>query len=195
MSTKHSVSNLPFTDGAKTPDERVQRISALPPQALAKLLACFGLHVSWVAESQPIPGSFWGEPEAGVIADTVYVRPDTPVHSALHEACHLITAGENRRPSIHTDASDCQFEEDATCYLQIMLAQALPNSGAEQVAEDMDLWGYSFRLGSAKAWFQQDAAEARQWLVERDIITAEDALAAQNWPPLPPKRVHHLCQD
>lgn len=191
---KHSVTNLPFTAGAKTPDESVQRVSELPEHALKRLLACFGLHTLWVDTNQPIPGSFWGEPEAGVIANTVYVRPDTPVHSALHEACHLITAGEDKRATIHTDASDCQFEEDATCYLQIMLAEALPNTSATQVAEDMDRWGYSFRLGSAKAWFQQDADEARQWLVDRDIITPEDAKAAQNWPPMPPKRVRHLCQ-
>jgi hypothetical protein len=28
----------------------------------------------------------------------------------------------------------------------------------------MDAWGYSFRLGSARAWFEEDADEARGWL-------------------------------
>ena len=27
----------------------------------------------------------------------------------------------------------------------------------------MDAWGYSFRLGSARAWFEHDAEDARQW--------------------------------
>jgi hypothetical protein len=34
----------------------------------------------------------------------------------------------------------------------------------------MDRWGYSFRLGGARAWFEQDAADARSWLLERGLI-------------------------
>ena len=26
-------------------------------------------------------------------------------------------------------------------------------------------WGYSFRLGSAAAWFAEDAEDARDWLI------------------------------
>ena len=54
------------------------------------LLAAHGLRLHHVADGEPIPGSYWGEPEAGIIASNVYVRDDTPVHSMLHEACHLI---------------------------------------------------------------------------------------------------------
>ena len=54
------------------------------------LLAAHGLRLHHVAAGEPIPGSYWGEPEAGIIASNVYVRDDTPVHSMLHEACHLI---------------------------------------------------------------------------------------------------------
>ncbi len=28
----------------------------------------------------------------------------------------------------------------------------------------MDAWGYSFRLGSTRAWFEGDAQDARAWL-------------------------------
>jgi len=34
----------------------------------------------------------------------------------------------------------------------------------------MDAWGYSFRLGSAKAWFERDADDARDWLAGEGII-------------------------
>jgi hypothetical protein len=115
------------------------------------------------------PGSFWGEPEAGIIGDEVFVRPDTPVHSALHEACHLICAGA-RRAAIHTDAGGSYAEEDAVCYLQIVLADRLAGVGGERLMADMDAWGYTFRLGSAGAWFAGDAEDARAWLAERGLL-------------------------
>ncbi len=37
---------------------------------------------------------------------------------------------------------------------------------------DMDAWGYSFRLGSAGAWFERDADDARHWLSIRGLIDA-----------------------
>jgi hypothetical protein len=36
--------------------------------------------------------------------------------------------------------------------------------------DDMDRWGYSFRLGTARVWFEQDAADARAWLQRRGLI-------------------------
>jgi hypothetical protein len=41
--------------------------------------------------------------------------------------------------------------------------------------QDMDAWGYSFRLGSAKAWFEEDAQDAKQWLLNHGIINSMDA--------------------
>ena len=38
---------------------------------------------------------------------------------------------------------------------------------------DMDTWGYSFRLGSARAWFEGDAEDAWQWQLEHRLITAD----------------------
>jgi len=138
---------------------------------LAALLGHHGLRLREVPAGETIPGSFWGEPEAGIIGDEVFVRPDTPVHSALHEACHLICACA-RRAAIHTDAGGSYAEEDAVCYLQIVLADALPGVGGERVIADMDAWGYTFRLGSAGAWFAADAEDARAWLVERRLLDA-----------------------
>lgn len=142
----------------------------IDPRAAAGLLARHGLELVPVPEDAPIPGSYWGEPEAGVIGPAVYVRPDTPVHSMLHEACHLIVLPPERRAAVHTDATDSVAEEDATCYLQILLADALPGVGRGRLMDDMDAWGYSFRLGSTRAWFERDADDAREWLAERGLL-------------------------
>jgi hypothetical protein len=142
-----------------------------------QLLSRYDLTLVRVADGAPIPGSYWGAPEAGVIGENVYVRGDTPVHSLLHEACHLIVAPRERRAHIHTDASDSQAEEDAACYLQILLADALPGVGRARLMTDMDAWGYSFRLGSAQAWFEQDAEDAQAWLVARGLADVHAAAA------------------
>jgi hypothetical protein len=136
---------------------------------LTALLSRHGLELQHVDDGLPIPGSFWGDPEAGVIGNVVYARDDTPVHSLLHEACHLIVLTPERRALVHTDASDSDIEEDATCYLQIVLADGLPGVGSDRLMADMDAWGYSFRLGSARAWFENDAEDAGAWLREKGL--------------------------
>jgi hypothetical protein len=138
----------------------------------AVLLAGYDLALERVADDQAIPGSFWGDCEAGLIGSTVYVRDDTPVHSLLHEACHLIVLPPERRAAVHTDATDSDQEEDATCCLQIVLADALPGVGRERLMQDMDAWGYSFRLGSTRAWFEHDAEDARAFLIQRGLPAA-----------------------
>lgn len=135
----------------------------------AALLARHGLRLNRVADGAAIPGSYWGEPEAGIIASDVHVRADTPVHSMLHEACHLIVLPPERRAQVHTDATDSVIEEDATCCLQIVLADALPGVGRARLMADMDAWGYTFRLGSAQAWFEHDADDARAFLAARGL--------------------------
>ena len=137
--------------------------------AAATLLARHGLRLNHVAAGEKIPGSYWGEPEAGIIACDVYVRDDTPVHSMLHEACHLIVLPAERRAQVHTDATDSVIEEDATCCLQIILADDLPGVGRHRLMGDMDAWGYTYRLGSTRAWFEQDADDARAFLKERGL--------------------------
>jgi len=150
----------------------VLRVGDLAFDDLAGLLSRHALELRQVEDGATIPGSFWGEPEAGVIGSTVYARADTPVHSLLHEACHLIVLVPERRAQVHTDASDSDHEEDATCYLQIVLAESLDGVGSARLMQDMDAWGYSFRLGSARAWFEHDAEDARAWLRERALLPA-----------------------
>ncbi len=125
-----------------------------------------------------IPGSFWGAPEAGLISPFIYLRDDTPVHSALHEAAHFICMDGARRVALHTDAGGDVAEEDAVCVLQVLMAEQLPKVGRERLFADMDAWGYSFRLGSSTAWFEQDAEEAHAWLRRFGLI---DAHARPTW--------------
>ncbi len=149
----------------------VLRIADIGFEPCEELLARYGLQLIRVDDGAPIPGTYWGEPEAGVIGCEVYARADTPLHSLLHETCHLLVADPQRRAAIHTDASDSQIEEDAACYLQIVLADALSGFGRERALRDMDAWGYSFRLGSARAWFERDAEDARAFLHARQLLT------------------------
>ena len=155
-----------------TPEPNVTRVGDIAFADAQRLLAAHELRLHHVAAGEPIPGSYWGEPEAGIIASDVYVRDDTPVHSMLHEACHLIVLPSERRALVHTDATDSVPEEDATCYLQIVLAGHLPGVGSERLMADMDAWGYTYRLGSTKAWFEQDAEDAKAWLIERGLLQA-----------------------
>jgi hypothetical protein len=117
-----------------------------------------------VAPDEVIPGSYWGEREAGLIGSKIYARLDTPLHSVLHEAAHFICMSPERRAGLDTDAGGDDAEESAVCYLQILLAETLPNIGRERLCRDMDAWGYSFRLGSAAKWFAEDAGDACEWL-------------------------------
>ncbi len=131
---------------------------------LRALRSGFGLRLAQVPRHETIPGSYWGESEAGLIATTVFARADTPVHSVLHEAAHLLVMPEPRRQAVHTNATDSIAEEDAACYLQILLAECLAGVGSERLMADMDAWGYSFRLGSTRAWFERDAEDALNFL-------------------------------
>ncbi len=139
---------------------------------VAALLAGFGLGVECAAAGEAIPGSYWGAPEAGLIGSTVWVRRDTPVHSVLHEACHALCMDDARRAALTGDAGGDFEEENAVCCLQILLAEKLPGVGSRRLMEDMDAWGYTFRLGSASAWYAEEAGDARRWLGDRGLIDA-----------------------
>lgn len=137
--------------------------------SLAALFARFSLAVVEVPLGAVIPGSYWGDCEAGVVGRNVYVRPDTPVHSALHEGGHLICALAAGREPFDTEAGSDHAEESAVCYLQVQLADLLPGVGRDRLIADMDAWGYSFRLGSTRAWFENDAEDAAAWLAAHGL--------------------------
>ena len=148
-------------------------VNSIDRMRLELLLDRYGLELTLMAPDEVIPGSYWGEREAGLIGSKLYARLDTPLHSLLHEGAHFMCMTPERRMGLDTDAGGDDAEENGVCYLQILLADLLPNVGRERMCRDMDEWGYTFRLGSAAAWVAEDAEDARQWLIDHDLIDAE----------------------
>ena len=151
-------------------------VNAIDRLSLQVLLDRYGLTLRLVAPEEVIPGSYWGEREAGLMGTKIYARLDTPVHSVLHESAHFICMTPERRAGLDTDAGGDDAEESAVCCLQIILAQTLANVGAARICRDMDEWGYSFRLGSAALWFEQDAEDSHDWLIRHGILDSKRRL-------------------
>ena len=156
--------------------DSVLRLVDLDRARVGKLLARFNLELRVIGNAEDIPGSYWGDSEAGLRGSTLYARIDTPLHSILHEASHYICMSAERRAGLDRDAGGDDAEESAVCYLQVLLASCLPQSGRDRAFADMDAWGYSFRLGSTRAWFEHDAEDARLWLLTHGIIAADAEL-------------------
>lgn len=145
-------------------------VSDIGQEVLVAFLKRYGLGLIVQATDEEITGSFWGDSEAGVVGRTVYVRGDTPVHSFLHETCHIICMDGQRRDGLDRDAGGDDLEESAVCYLQVLLAGHIEGAGCARVMSDMDSWGYSFRLGNTCDWFDSDADDAREFLLVHGLI-------------------------
>jgi hypothetical protein len=151
----------------------VERVGPEPAAALIGLVERFGARLVLGAKGEQLPGSYWGESEAGLVGNTLHVRADTPLHSLLHELCHFICMSADRRAALDRDAGGDDDEECAVCYLQILLADELPGFGSARMCADMDAWGYTFRLGSAREWFERDAADACIWLRRHNLVNPQ----------------------
>jgi len=149
-------------------------LSSVDRVEVALLLGRYGMELVLISPSEIIPGSYWGDSEAGLKGDRLYARLDTPIHSVLHEACHYVCMAPERRAGLDRDAGGDDLEESAVCYLQVVLADSLPGVGRHRLCSDMDAWGYSFRLGSTQGWFEGDAEDARGWLREHGVIDGGD---------------------
>lgn len=143
---------------------------------LKSLLQRFQMELIEISADETIPGSFWGDSEAGLVDNRLLIRPDTPLHSALHEACHFICMDQGRRDGLHTDAGGDYDEENGVCYLQILLSDHINGIDRQRMMADMDAWGYSFRLGSAERWFHEDADDAHNWLRHHGLIDEHSAV-------------------
>ena len=151
-------------------------ISHVPLAALEPLLLRYGLELVQQGPGTDIAGSFWGESEAGIVGCRVFVRSDTPIHSFLHESCHVICMSAERRTGLDRNAGSDDLEEAAVCYLQVVLADHIDGVGRDRLMRDMDAWGYSFRLGSTQNWFQNDAEDALEFLKNHGLLdTAGEA--------------------
>ena len=162
---------LPF----RLADEaRVARVRDVTWDAISELTRRYGVRVQRCAPDADLQHSYWGAPEAGISSAGITLRDDTPVHSLLHELCHIICMGPQRRAQFTRDAGGSDAEESAVCYLQVLLADQLTGFSAARCLADMDAWGYSFREGNAGAWFAGDGQDARDWLFAHHLIDAAD---------------------
>ena len=148
----------------------VVRVGTEPESSVLALARRFGVELRQLSRDDVLPGSFWGDSEAGLRGKTLYVRADTPLHSLLHELSHFVCMTPERRSALDRDAGGDDAEECAVCYLQILLADELSQLGRERMFVDMDAWGYTFRLGTSREWFERDATDACAWLRESGLI-------------------------
>ncbi len=148
----------------------VVRVGPEPDASVFTLTRRFGVQLRQLPADEVLPGSYWGDSEAGLRGNVLYVRSDTPLHSLLHELSHFVCMTPERRAGLDRDAGGDDAEECAVCYLQILLADELPALGRERMFADMDAWGYTFRLGTSRAWFEGDAADASAWLSANELI-------------------------
>jgi hypothetical protein len=153
----------------------VVRVGAQASGSVRALVESFGATLEHLPPGEKLPGSYWGESEAGLRGKALYVRADTPLHSLLHELAHYVCMTSARRAGLDRDAGGDDAEECGVCYLQILLADRVEGFGRERMLRDMDAWGYTFRLGSARAWFEEDAGDARLWLHENGVLDGTDA--------------------
>ena len=151
--------------------DQVLVVSDVATDKLTALLDQYGLTLIIQDDGASIRGSFWGESEAGIVGHQVFVRRDTPIHSLLHETCHLVCMDAGRRENLNTDAGGDELEESAVCYLQVILADHIEGVGSARLMQDMDAWGYSFRLSSTRRWWLEDADDARKWLIAQGLLT------------------------
>ncbi len=165
-----SVAETGFGPGLSEPT----LLADLDAAEVQALLADYGVHLVRVEPQAPIPGSYWGDPEAGLVGNRLYARADTPVHSVLHELAHFVCMDHERRTRLSTDAGGNDDEECAVCYLQVLLAERFGEFDSAKCFDDMDAWGYSFREGSSRAWFYGDGRDARGWLLAHGLIDARD---------------------
>ena len=159
-------------------EPQVLALADIDIAVLQELLGLYGMRLEILPAGAAIPGSFWGDSEAGLIGARLLARLDTPVHSILHETCHYICMDAARRAGLHTNAGGDHAEENGVCYLQILLAEHIAGVGSARLMQDMDVWGYSFRLGSTRRWFYDDAEDARDWLSLHGLI---DAAGNPSW--------------
>jgi hypothetical protein len=148
----------------------VLRVGTQPHADLLALTHRYGVQLRQLGDDESLPGSYWGDSEAGLRGNELFVRADTPLHSLLHELSHFVCMSPARRAELDRDAGGDDAEECAVCYLQVLLADEIEDFGRDRMLRDMDAWGYTFRLGSARAWFAADAADAGIWLRTHGVV-------------------------
>ena len=145
-------------------------LSTTDRRAVTRLLAGYGLDLRLVAAAEPIPGSYWGESEAGLHGSMLFARLDTPLHSILHEAAHYICMTPERRAGLYRDAGGDDAEESAVCYLQILLADGWPSRARADLSRIWIGGATVFVWGPPGPGSSRMPRDARSWLIERGLI-------------------------
>ena len=135
-------------------NDTVLQVSDVESDIVDQFLGRYGITLEVVPDAAPITASFWGEPEAGIVGRQVFVRGDPPVHSMLHEACHIICMSAERRDSLYRDAGGNDLEESAVCYLQVVLADSMVGVGrARLMCLSCEFWGEYNTISIITGWF------------------------------------------
>ena len=96
MNEHHPHPGLPLEgEGGKPGD--VLRLSDIGFDGARALLARYGLELARVADGEPIPGSYWGECEAGLVGNVVL--RDAGAGHGVGEKGHRQDADASSRPS------------------------------------------------------------------------------------------------
>lgn len=53
---------------------------------------------------------------------------------------------------------------------KVLLVCDVQGVGCARLMLDMDAWGYSFRLGNTLEWLQNDAADAKKFLINHALL-------------------------
>ncbi len=143
-------------------NSRVTSLGDIEPAAIERLLTAFGLSLAGVAPGASIPGSYWGDSEAGLVGDRLFARADTPVHSLLHELGHYVCMDPTAaRCARHRCGRRRRRGSGRVLPAGVARRRACEASAASAASRDMDTWGYSFREGSARAWLAGDGVPRR----------------------------------
>ena len=89
----------------------VLRVGEVADASVVGLSRKFGVELRQFDAGEMLPGSYWGESEAGLRANVLSVRADTPLHSLLHELSHYVCMTPERRAGLDRDAGG-DDEED-----------------------------------------------------------------------------------
>ena len=136
---------------------------------VAALLARYGLAARARRRRRADPRQLLGRTRSRPDRPRVHARDDTPVHSLLHEAAHLIVLPPERARRAyrrHRFGRGRRRRLRAAVAARRRPARRRPRA----LMADMDAWGYTFRLGSARAYFERDAEDAGPGCSARGLV-------------------------
>jgi len=132
----------------------------------------YGLSLHLVAPDEVIPARI-GASARRADGIQIFARLDTAgaFGAARGRPFYLHDAGTARRLGYRCRRRSCGRE--CVCYLQIILAQSLPNVGRERMCRDMDEWAIRSGWEAPRSGSIQDAEDARDWLMRHGVLDSQ----------------------